>query len=134
MSNLAKEYFNVDEAAEFCCVSNSQFRAKARDVGLTGGKLWGRIVYRRADLLRLIEQEIQWPQSDGGNGGSFLNHGQRARLRSSTGPRAAGSSERASGEYPHETPRSRAGRRKSKSDPAGDSPPPPSSGNLPDGT
>lgn len=56
-ANLNKEYFNVDEAAEFCCVSNSQFRAKAREVGLEGGKLWGRIVYRRSDLLRLIEQE-----------------------------------------------------------------------------
>lgn len=60
--NLAgKEYFTQKEAAAFCCVSHSHFRAKAAAVGLPAGKFWGRLVYRRSDLLRLIEQETVWP-------------------------------------------------------------------------
>jgi hypothetical protein len=63
ISVAGKEYFNVEEAAFFCCVSTSQFRAKSREAGLIGGRLWGRIVYRRCDLLTMIEREIRWPPS-----------------------------------------------------------------------
>jgi hypothetical protein len=65
ISLAAKEYFNVEEAAFFCCVSTSQFRAKSREAGLVGGRLWGRVVYRRCDVLTMVEREIRWPPSIG---------------------------------------------------------------------
>lgn len=134
MSNLAKEYFNVAESADFCCVSESHFRAKVRELGITSGKLWGRIVYRRSDLLRVIEQEIQWPQSIGEETERRRGTGRRVPPRSSTGPREAGSDVLASGEYLQGTQRSRGARRKSRSSQAVDSPLPSSSGNSEDAT
>jgi hypothetical protein len=61
--NLAgKDYFTIAEAAHYCCVSESHFRRNVRAAGLLPGKLWGKLIYRRSDLARLIEQQIEWPQ------------------------------------------------------------------------
>lgn len=61
-----KDYLSEKEAAAYCCVSPSHFRAKLREIGLRPGKLWGKNIYRRTDLQALIEKEA-WPQSNGEN-------------------------------------------------------------------
>jgi hypothetical protein len=51
-----KDYFTASEAAHYCCVSLSHFRENIRNSGLPPGKLWGKYIYRRSDLRRLIEE------------------------------------------------------------------------------
>lgn len=56
MTDLAgKDYFTQAEAAHYCCVSESQFRKYAAEVGLQPGLFMGKIVYRRSDCQRAIE-------------------------------------------------------------------------------
>ena len=56
MSDLAgKDYFTQAEAAHYCCVSESQFRKYASEVGLLPGLFMGKMVYRRSDCQRAIE-------------------------------------------------------------------------------
>ena len=61
--NLAgKDYFTIAEAAHYCCVSESHFCRNVRAAGLLPGKLWGKLIYRRSDLARMIEQQTLWPR------------------------------------------------------------------------
>ena len=51
-----KDYFREHEAAEYCCVSASQFRANYARLGLVPIYFMGRKVFRRTDLQRAIER------------------------------------------------------------------------------
>jgi hypothetical protein len=80
-----KDFFTVEEAAAYACVSPAQFRAKAIEYGIRSFRFMGRVVYRRADIARAMEQEFarQWPPST------------RAAARGiSSGPRTGGSAAR----------------------------------------
>lgn len=52
-----KDYLRESEAAEYCCVSHSQFKAQYSHYGLTPIYFMGRKVFRRTDLQRAIERE-----------------------------------------------------------------------------
>ncbi len=53
---LYKDYFNPDEAAEYCCVSRAYFDQNIRP-GVSFLKLSERkLLFRRTDLQRYIEQ------------------------------------------------------------------------------
>ena len=83
MTDLSgKDYFGVKEAAAYCCVSESQFLRKITDTGLIPGKLWGKKVFRKTDLQRLIE-DTAWPQFSGATTG--VNQGRSRRPPSSHG-------------------------------------------------
>jgi hypothetical protein len=60
MSSGIKDYLNAKEAAWYCGVSFSQFRAKAKGLNLIPFKFMGRYLYRRTDLQRAIEKEAKW--------------------------------------------------------------------------
>ena len=62
MDFLYKDYFTAKEAAQYCCVSFSQFRAKSLELGLLPFKFMGKLLYRRCDLQRVIENEAKWQQ------------------------------------------------------------------------
>lgn len=64
ISSVDKDYLSEKEAAVYCCCSVKHFRNKSREAGLQPGKLWGKNVYRRTDLQKLIE-ETAWPERDG---------------------------------------------------------------------
>ena len=57
-----KDYFTTKEAAVYCCVSFSQFRAKSKELNLLPFKFMGKQLYRRVDLQRAIETEAKWQQ------------------------------------------------------------------------
>lgn len=85
--NLAgKDYLTQDEAAAYACVSVSQFRAQAALHGIRSFRWMGKIVYRRGDIARAMEQEYarQWPPSTAA-----------ARRITSNGRRAAASTDAA---------------------------------------
>lgn len=48
---LGKDFFNEKEAAHYCGVSLSQFRAKAAENGISSRKFMGKWVYRR-DMIK----------------------------------------------------------------------------------
>jgi len=82
MINLAgKDYFTIPEAAAYCCVSVSHFRQNVKATGLLPGRLWGKFVYRRIDLARLVEEQIQWPQSIGAESAP-ISTGRKTLIRS----------------------------------------------------
>jgi len=60
-----KDYFTQAEAAAYACVSLSQFRARADEYGIRPVLWMGKLVYRRGDIARAIEQEYarQWQPS-----------------------------------------------------------------------
>lgn len=60
MDLAGKDYFTAQEAASYCCVSFSQFRAKSVEMGILPFKFMGKLVYRRSDLQRAIESEAKW--------------------------------------------------------------------------
>ncbi len=51
-----KDYFTIDEAAHYACVSNSQFRAKAAEYGLHAFPWMGRRLYRKVDIQAAMER------------------------------------------------------------------------------
>ena len=51
-----KDYFTQAEAARYCGVSLSQFRKHAESVGLRPITFMGKLLYRRADCRRAIEE------------------------------------------------------------------------------
>ncbi len=57
-----KDYFTYKEAAHYCGVSFSQFRAKIKEYNLRPGRFMGKYLFRRSDLQRLIETKTIWPQ------------------------------------------------------------------------
>ena len=54
-----KDYFTPEEAAHYCCVSPSQFRAKKDQYHILPFTFMGKLVYRKSDLQRIIEGEAQ---------------------------------------------------------------------------
>lgn len=60
--NLAgKDYFTVPEAAEYACISLSQWRAKVQRE-FPPGVFYGKLVYRRVDVQRFMESKTRWPR------------------------------------------------------------------------
>jgi hypothetical protein len=59
--SIPREYLTVAEAAEFCGVSLSQFRAKAPVMGLRPFQFMGKLLYRVADLRMVLDSA--WRQS-----------------------------------------------------------------------
>lgn len=53
---LGKDYLTEPEAACYACVSTSQFRKYAADVGIHARTFMGKKVYRKADLQRALEE------------------------------------------------------------------------------
>ena len=56
MTVLYKDYFTEEEAADYCCVSYSQFRKCKDETGIAPGVFMGKLLYRRTDLQRAIER------------------------------------------------------------------------------
>src|SRR6266849_10308416 len=84
---LGKDYFTVDEAAHYACVSSSQFREHATKKGIFPFPWMGKHVYRKVDVQRVMEEEA-WQHYDGG--------GSRMSL---TGATRKGSTEKASARF-----------------------------------
>ena len=62
--NLNKEYLNIDEASAYMCMSLSGFKKLRIDWGIPSAKVpGGRIIFRRIDLKRLIEQFMNAPEN-----------------------------------------------------------------------
>jgi hypothetical protein len=60
--NLAgKDYFTVREAAAYAGVSYSQWRERIQRE-FPPAEFCGKLIYRRADVQRFIEQNTQWPR------------------------------------------------------------------------
>jgi len=59
ISLLGKDYFTQTEAAHYCGMSISQFRAIAPSEGIVPAKFGGKLLYRRVDLQRAIERAWQ---------------------------------------------------------------------------
>ena len=57
-----KDYLTQAEAAAYCCVSLRQFTSKAPEVGLFPFKFMGKLVYRKEDLQKAME-DARWQQS-----------------------------------------------------------------------
>ena len=72
-----KDYFTVYEAAAYAGISYSHWRARIQPY-FPPGEFFGKLLYRRADVQRFIEENARWPLSTGA-----------AVRRISTGPRAA---------------------------------------------
>lgn len=49
------DYLTTPEAAEYCRVSESQFREHASAYGIVPFKLMGKILYRKVDLKSVLE-------------------------------------------------------------------------------
>lgn len=75
-----KDWFTEDEAAEYCGVALSTFRAGHRALGVTPRRAFGRKLYSRADLYAAIDACPEWQPST-----SAANRG------ISAGPRMAAS-------------------------------------------
>lgn len=56
------EYMTQKEAASYCCVSVRQFRKIAPTVGLLPFMFGGKLVYRREDLKKAME-DARWQAS-----------------------------------------------------------------------
>lgn len=66
---LGKDYLTEAEAAHYACVSESQFRAKAREYGILAVRFMGKKVFRKTDIQRAIENE--WQRSPFAAGSGF---------------------------------------------------------------
>lgn len=51
-----KDFFNEIEAAHYCCVSHTQFRAKAAAENILPRTWMGKKVYRKEDLKNAMER------------------------------------------------------------------------------
>ena len=56
MDLSGKDYLTTAEAAHFCCVSLRQFQRHAQSLGIVPFPFMGKLLYRRHDLIRAIEQ------------------------------------------------------------------------------
>jgi len=79
MSLAGKDFFTEEEAAHYACVSQSQFRAKRAEYSLQAFRWMGKVVYRRADIQRAMEEA--WQRSPTGLA-TTSSHG-RTRRRAS---------------------------------------------------
>ncbi|MDQ0010544.1 hypothetical protein J2T07_002734 [Luteibacter jiangsuensis] len=61
--NIAgKDWFTVDEAAHYCGVSVSQFKARESDYGLSARRFMGKKLYERVALYDAIAKSLPWDQ------------------------------------------------------------------------
>lgn len=60
MELAGKDYFRVEEAAEYACISVSHWRAQVQPI-FPPGLFYGRLLYRKSDVQRFIEQRVRWP-------------------------------------------------------------------------
>jgi hypothetical protein len=72
---LPKDYLTIEEAAGYCGVSLSQFKAKRNQVGLCPLRFMGKVLYRRRDLAEAIER----CQAFTGEDEAPTSNGERAR-------------------------------------------------------
>ncbi len=56
--NLNKDYLNVKEAAVYCGVPKSHFRAQVVDACIPSVLFMGKRLYKRADLARAIDSKL----------------------------------------------------------------------------
>lgn len=56
---LGKDYLDKKEAAHYCCVSIRQLDRYSSKLGIAPFTFMGKLVYRKADLQRVIEGEAQ---------------------------------------------------------------------------
>jgi len=56
---IEKDYLSEKQAAEYCCVSISQFREKAKDYRIFPTVHMGKKVYRKADIAKSIESKFK---------------------------------------------------------------------------
>jgi len=62
--NLNKDYLNINEASAYMCMSLSGFKKLVTEWDIPSAKVpGGRIIYRRADLKRLIETFMNAPEN-----------------------------------------------------------------------
>ena len=62
--NLNKEYLNLDEASAYMCMSYKGFKRLMKEWEIPSAKIpRGRILIRRIDLKRLIEQFMNAPEN-----------------------------------------------------------------------
>ena len=59
-----KDYFTEKEAAHYCGVCLRQFQKKIKQTPLRAGRFFGKNMYRRTDLQKLIE-ETAWQPFNG---------------------------------------------------------------------
>ncbi len=57
---LGKDWLTVDEAAFYCGVSISQFKAHEMDYGLSPRRFMGKKLYERSALYDAISRSVQW--------------------------------------------------------------------------
>lgn len=57
MNLEGKDYFTREEAAHYACVSLSQWKRRAPELGLRPIQWMGKPVFRRVDIQRAIEHE-----------------------------------------------------------------------------
>ena len=50
-----KDYLSQAEAGHYCCLSPNAFRDWSRVKGIQCGRIGGKLLYRRSDLTRAIE-------------------------------------------------------------------------------
>ena len=58
-----KDYFTQEEAAHYACRKVDNFREFVMKCGIPKARINGKLMYRRSDIQRVIEQE--WQKSDG---------------------------------------------------------------------
>ena len=62
--NLNKDYLNYKEATEYMCMSEKGFRRLVKEHDIPSGKIpGGKIMFRRIDLKRLIEDYMNAPEN-----------------------------------------------------------------------
>jgi hypothetical protein len=71
VSLAGKDYLTIPDAAEYCGVSERQFRKKAPDMGLVPLEGMGKLIYRKTDLKHALERTA-WQQSIGAATGLTL--------------------------------------------------------------
>lgn len=54
-----KDFFTIEEAAHYMCVSVSKFKEIKKENALKPINNHGKMIYRRADLRRLVEDQVE---------------------------------------------------------------------------
>jgi len=89
-----KDWLTVDEAAFYCCVSVSQFYARAKEYNLEPREFMGKKLYEKAALYQAIFSAQKWPKSQSTGGAtSPTSTGARA-VREAGSPSVASAHER----------------------------------------
>ncbi len=93
---LGKDYLTQDEAAHYCCMCTRQFQRIAQSENIWPASFGGKLIYRRADLLRAME-------------GKWQDLEELTGLGSWTGARLESANDRSSGAKPTSRRKQQAG-------------------------